>query len=412
MANHDPIDERGVAESSRYVAPRPARTLRFYPGLPLDRYRGEGEGVPEFPDPWASQVTVREVDPQTGQSYLVSRPRPPNALPDFSRGTSLGEPSGADYFALYSQVAITQIAALYGFVDSYPEERHELRSTKSGYPVESGAHITDHIVAQPKRLSLVGFVSDLLFSEFSARQPTGSRRAEAAWAELEKLQRNAEVVGVTTMLGDYSNMAIVSVSADVNVSSGRSLRFRIDLEELQVRRITGRAFVWGDNTPAQVGANDIVDDYTAYLHDIGAYYVDGEADDIPGAVPVVPGAPDPRLGTIGALGFSPIDNRASAREYAAAEELRRGWRLDPRSPGYDEAQAAAEDLQQRELAEAATRADYTGVSNASVAANAHFQRRAFEYRKWQDAYRSGVRGGSRSLTDEAYDYVGGGDDAS
>lgn len=135
-----------------------------------------------------------------------------------------------------------EIEAVAGYVDSYPEEQHELRSSKTDYPLESGVLISDHLVTLPKRLTLTGFVSDLIVPA-SAVLSDHTTRAELAWQKLQELHESRRLVDVVTVLGEYSDMAIMRLMAEVNERSGQSLRFTMELEEMQLRDVESFAFV-------------------------------------------------------------------------------------------------------------------------------------------------------------------------
>lgn len=175
---------------------------------------------------------------------------------------------GSSLFAAYGhQAGAAVVPVLFGWVDSYSSESHHLRSSKTEYPLESGASITDHLVVNPARLQLTGFVSDLLYSSWSkSKVPTA--RAQAAWQEITRLHAERSILDVTTTLGDYQNMVIMNVSATVNSSTGVALRFRIDFEEVQTRDVEFVSF--SRTIDAAVEGTDIYDPLSSLLHDAGA----------------------------------------------------------------------------------------------------------------------------------------------
>ena len=132
-------------------------------------------------------------------------------------------------FALISQTS-TSIAALQGKVDGFPEEEHNLEVSLTGYPVESGATITDHAVKLPDKLTLTGYVSDLLPIE-ETPNPPNVRNAEA-WRTIINLMERRERVSIVTPIRVYRNMIITKATAPISVQTGRSLRFTLELVEL------------------------------------------------------------------------------------------------------------------------------------------------------------------------------------
>lgn len=121
------------------------------------------------------------------------------------------------------------IPALIGTVDIYPTEEHEVSAEVTSYPVESGASLVDNVVIRPKRLRLSGRTSNLLPAPGNHVYPG---RATDAWQTLIWLMERRERMTVSTLLGDYDDMVITRVRAPVDVSTGDSLRFEMELREI------------------------------------------------------------------------------------------------------------------------------------------------------------------------------------
>ena len=132
-------------------------------------------------------------------------------------------------FALYPRTK-TSIAVLgNGRIDGYFSEEHRVGLRKTKYPVESGATLTDNAVSIPERLRLEGLVSDLLPAPGNTLSPD---RAPDTWAAIVSLAKARTTFDVVTALKVYQNMLIVRAEAPRNNSTGNSLRFTLDLEEL------------------------------------------------------------------------------------------------------------------------------------------------------------------------------------
>ena len=132
-------------------------------------------------------------------------------------------------FAVYQQQR-TLIPVLAGRVDGYPREEHQLSSDVTRYPVESGATLNDNVVKQPDRLRLEGWVSDILPAPGNVASPD---RAADVWGEIYELIRNRTLVMVITGLRVYRDMVFKRIVAPVDKLTGRSLRFTVDLEQIQ-----------------------------------------------------------------------------------------------------------------------------------------------------------------------------------
>jgi hypothetical protein len=132
-------------------------------------------------------------------------------------------------FLLFSEVG-SQIVQLFGVVDLIPEELHEISVGKSNYPIETGATLTDHVFIKPKKLTIVGYVSDIMHRKITTL--VTPFRDREAWERIKLIVNKREVVSVVTLLSVYNNMIITDVSSPKNSEVGkRSLMFRMTLEE-------------------------------------------------------------------------------------------------------------------------------------------------------------------------------------
>ena len=118
--------------------------------------------------------------------------------------------------------------------DGFISEEHAVRISKTSYPVETGGSLVDHAVVQPRTLKLVGWVSDLLAPE--GRRGSLSRGSDA-WLQLNRLVESREPFLVVTLLAVYPSMLITSLKAPVDRTTGRALRFEMELEEVQFRAL-------------------------------------------------------------------------------------------------------------------------------------------------------------------------------
>ena len=123
---------------------------------------------------------------------------------------------------------------LAAIADGFISEEHAVRISKTSYPVETGGSLVDHAVVQPRTLKLVGWVSDLLAPEGRRGSPS---RGSDAWLQLNRLVESREPFLAVTMLGAYPSMLITSLKAPVDRTTGRALRFEMELEEVQFRAL-------------------------------------------------------------------------------------------------------------------------------------------------------------------------------
>ena len=126
------------------------------------------------------------------------------------------------------------VQPLAAIADGFISEEHAVRLSKTSYPVETGGSLVDHAVIQPRTLKLVGWVSDLLAPEGRRGNPS---RGSDAWLQLNRLVESREPFLVVTLLAFYPSMLITSLKAPVDRTTGRALRFELELEEVQFRAL-------------------------------------------------------------------------------------------------------------------------------------------------------------------------------
>ena len=133
-----------------------------------------------------------------------------------------------------SSAPFRSVQPLAAIADGFISEEHAVRISKTSYPVETGGSLVDHAVVQPRTLKLVGWVSDLLAPEGRRGNPS---RGSDAWLQLTRLVESREPFLAVTMLDVYPSMLITSLKAPVDRTTGRALRFEVELEEVQFRAL-------------------------------------------------------------------------------------------------------------------------------------------------------------------------------
>jgi len=131
-------------------------------------------------------------------------------------------------------------------------ESHQRGADVTTHPVESGATISDHVILQPERLSLEGFVTDTPAAVFAANQG----RTQDAFDTLEELWREGDTVTIVTGRKTYENMVIV----DLQLPRERptSMNFSMELQHITVVE-TETAQIAGGGDPANAADQDTAD---------------------------------------------------------------------------------------------------------------------------------------------------------
>ena len=134
-----------------------------------------------------------------------------------------------------------RIEPLIGVVDGFYASDHEVRVRTTGYPVESGATLTDHAVREPIQLKLQGWVSDIMAAR-EVERPINSGRSARAWDDLVQLADAKEPLTVNTQIGTYRNMLITKIQTPLDRTTSRALRFTMELQEILFTNI-GLSFI-------------------------------------------------------------------------------------------------------------------------------------------------------------------------
>ncbi len=222
---------------------------------------------------------------------------------------TLGRPIVGSGFAILPGRPATpgkpDVLPLGGIVDGFLSEEHKIKLTKTTYPVEtSGLLLTDHAVVEPRTLKLEGWVSDLLPSVDLGDTPAHPSRGAAAWRQVYALMQEREPVTVVTTLAVYQSMLITSATAPVDRTTGRALRFDLELEEVLFRDVApalGRVVVGpAVDRVEEVPRGRVQALSTAQIQDILAEITEEIAAGLPGDAPESEGALWKR--TIAALG--------------------------------------------------------------------------------------------------------------
>lgn len=107
------------------------------------------------------------------------------------------------------------------------------------HPVEDGSTVTDHSRRLPVRLTLDIVVSDhpivVLAAENAQPSVSGgdpATRAKDAFAKLEQIQVEGEILTIRTFLRDFDNMILEDMSAPRDASTGNVLSASLSLREL------------------------------------------------------------------------------------------------------------------------------------------------------------------------------------
>ena len=157
---------------------------------------------------------------------------------------------------------IAELPALSAWVDIITDSSLDLTVTPTRYPRETLESAVDHAVLEPLKMSLTGFVSDVVTRSGKA---SSVFRVQEAWRSIEDLAKQREPISVVTAHATYTNMLITSVSSRIEPDTGLAINFTMSLEQVRIatgERVTVpvRGYPDGRDDPADEGSKDPVRD--------------------------------------------------------------------------------------------------------------------------------------------------------
>jgi hypothetical protein len=107
-------------------------------------------------------------------------------------------------------------------------ESYDFSNSLTDIPVEEGSNIVDHVVDNPDKINIQGFVGATSMSG------EGLGRNKNIYHALLQLSRNKQPVDVVLGLDSFSNMIITSFKVDRDVSTGANLSFTMELQKIKI----------------------------------------------------------------------------------------------------------------------------------------------------------------------------------
>lgn len=114
--------------------------------------------------------------------------------------------------------------------DAILSEVHDATSRVTEFPVEGAVNISDHIINEPKKLRIQGFITN------DGVRPFGGifgEKATNAFNKLFELRDEKVLVKVVSGLKVYHDMAITSIHVPKDRGGTDSLTFTVDLTEIK-----------------------------------------------------------------------------------------------------------------------------------------------------------------------------------
>ena len=115
-------------------------------------------------------------------------------------------------------------------LDLILSERHERRAEITNFPIEDGSPIADHVILQPERIELTGFITNtpvLILGGLSFED-----RAQNALDVLNELHVGRSLVTVVSELQVYEDMVFSELIYPRDARTGEALEFRGTLQKI------------------------------------------------------------------------------------------------------------------------------------------------------------------------------------
>jgi hypothetical protein len=125
--------------------------------------------------------------------------------------------------------------------DTLDQETHEWNRDVTMNPVENGSPISDHIIRQPKKITVAGMISNspitgvlTQLSNVIATGFDGEDRVNTAIKLLDSLYLSNELVTIYTKNYTYENMLIQSINIPRRVEDGDAVNFTVDALQVNI----------------------------------------------------------------------------------------------------------------------------------------------------------------------------------
>lgn len=141
-------------------------------------------------------------------------------------------------------------------IEATLSENHEATCTVTDQPIETGARISDHIILDPERVTIQGFVSDTPLSSSSGFN------SQATFDELYAIREARQLVTAVTGYKVYTDMAITRISVPRDQTTGQAIRFTVELKK--VNRVGSLTIQLFEDVLSEV--NGVVDQASSRLN--------------------------------------------------------------------------------------------------------------------------------------------------
>lgn len=118
------------------------------------------------------------------------------------------------------------------YFDAWLRLQHQSDMTITRHPVETGAEISDHCYAEPRRWIFQIGMSDVSTSPVAEQFSANPTRSVNAYNTLYQLQQSRTLLSLTSKYGTYTNVLIQSMIAIDDWRTKNALKVNVTLQEI------------------------------------------------------------------------------------------------------------------------------------------------------------------------------------
>lgn len=117
-------------------------------------------------------------------------------------------------------------------LDATLREKHSFASKVPSEPIEIGSNLSDHVINQPDRISIEGFITNTPIDQNTVTSFIDF--AQNAFNELTRIRENKTLISVLTYYRLYQNMIITDLTVPRTARNGQSLRFNVICTQVNI----------------------------------------------------------------------------------------------------------------------------------------------------------------------------------
>lgn len=113
-------------------------------------------------------------------------------------------------------------------IEAIISENYTCSATATKFPLENGSIVSDHVVNEPRKIKLEGFISN------TPLDADPDNYAQSAYNELMTMYQTKQFVTVVSGFEIFQNMVITSLTIPRTVQTGQAIYFTAEMTQIMV----------------------------------------------------------------------------------------------------------------------------------------------------------------------------------